>query len=207
MNSRPILPAENKDITSRVIRGYVIRFAAAAVWCAFVFIGFTTYDGGSRFDEMSPVVINLFALVIGLIIPAYILRLHKPIFDRSWSGLVKSVGIGDEIAAGGDMVGMRGISQSIGQENINPVFHLNVELAGGEYITMKYKPNAQSGEHLAYYYNAGDTVYYFKGTKYPKKATNIANINGRGYRLCIVCGRLNEPEQSKCGRCNSTIVE
>jgi hypothetical protein len=176
----PKLPLANRDIAARVRRGYLIRAGAVFVWCAILYSGVYNYEGGFILDETHPGVILVFALIIGVLFPVWLLRLYKAVSDRGWSGVVKEAFLVDK-AAPANPLDRVGATAAEVRNMMSTLIELTVECPGGKLIVKQYKLNPKFGEHIDKYYSKGDAVYMFPGVKYPKKATNSVRVGAFTY--------------------------
>ena len=147
--------------------------------------------------------------------PLRLTRLRSIIFDKDFTGVIESATISDEFEKynyPGKLVtrsrAMR--SDPLATERITFVksfLNFTVKCDCGKILTKKYKVKTNHKEILGLYYKPGDIVYWYKGTKCPKKEVNIAEIRGKQHRLCVVCGNFAELERKKCWHCGSTIID
>jgi len=86
-NTVSSLPLETKDIKSRVNRNYAVGAAVTILWCAAVLAVINTFDLSS--DHIR--IVSAAALVATIAIPVRLLRPHRLMLDRDWTGVVKKV--------------------------------------------------------------------------------------------------------------------
>ena len=196
-NKLPILPLKNRDIFFSINRRYVISAIITIIWCMAVLIAITVYKIGSNY------ITGTGAMIATIAVPICLLHPHKVIFDRSWTGVVKSVVRDNKpqhALLGGSWI----------PSPVVPVITIQIERSDGKIITKQYKLKKDQdhyAEALAAYYNAGSLVYSYKGTKYLKKEDNIMQFNNIAHRLCIVCGNFGDWEYTECRNCKSTFVD
>ena len=145
-----------------------------------------------------------------------LVRCRSIIFDKDWTGVIESASISDEFEKfnyPGKVATASRVTRSDGAlatERITFVksyLNFTIRRTDGKILTKKYKVKTNYKEILGLYYKPGETVYWYKGTKCPKKEVNTAQINGREYHLCVVCGNFAELENKKCWHCGSTIID
>jgi len=148
--------------------------------------------------------------------PLRLTRLRSIIFDKDWTGVIESANISDEFEKfnhPGKLVTASRVLRADGPlateriTFIKSYLNFTIKCADGKLLTKKYKVKTNHKEILGLYYNPGEIVYWYKGTKCPKKENNVAQINGREHRLCVVCGNFAESERTKCWHCASTIID
>ena len=131
-----------------------------------------------------------------------IFNMNKFILDRSFKGKIESMKVTRSYG--------RGVSRN-GRFKID--YHT--------YRVLKIKDDKGKKRKLRFqlfddgydlYYREGDTVVYFRGTRYPI----CYEAEGRGEHICVVCGvRVNEPKHhgereanlDYCEACRKTLIK
>jgi hypothetical protein len=148
--------------------------------------------------------------------PLCILRLRSIIFDKDCEGVIQSANVSDEIEKfsifGNVAPAFRVLHSDAPSATdritlVKAFLKFTIKCDNGKILTKRYRVKTNYKEVLGLYYKPGERVYWYKGTKCPKKEINTAQINGREHRLCVVCGNFAELERTKCWNCGSTIID
>jgi hypothetical protein len=196
----PVLPAKNKDIKARVIKKHIISAVISLAWCAAVVAAVSVYDN----DIQVNYIIAVQVMIATIAIPVCLLRPDRIIFDRSWSGVVKSVARTNQPQ--NPLIGFMQRTADV----IVPVVTLRIEKTNGRTVIKQHrlkKEQDQYAEALAAYYSTGAAVYHYRGLKYLKKENNSVQVSGIEHRLCVVCGNFDDMKYAKCRHCKSTFVD
>jgi hypothetical protein len=193
-NEIPTLTLANRDIIDRVNRFYTHNIIVTAVWCLVVFIAIAVFDFSSYLTGEA-------TLIATIAIPLFLLEPYKIIFERGWTGTVKKVVRKDKPYR---------TFMAIDSSSVLPVIKLIIERTEGTIIVKQYKLKKDQydyAEALVEYYKTGTVVHCYKGLSYPKKETNIVQINKVTHRLCIVCGNFGDWSHKECQHCKCTFID
>lgn len=132
-----------------------------------------------------------------LSLPFIITKIPVVIFDKTYSGVVKTV----DIETTPDTT--RGARPTIETVYMKNTIVLTVEtLDGKEFRKKVYADHANDAQHLNTF-EKGDYVVHLRG----KKHTVILPKPSSTHCICAVCGAVNETTNSCCSHCKHTIIK
>ena len=177
-----------RDITIHVRRQIAVRVCLWLLIAATIITVFIVEDDSfKRVDPFS----KYSAYVLFAIIPAFPLKLHKYIFDRSYEGTVTESATYEQKERGADL---------FWTGRILTLTYITIKKDDGNVIKeLAYR--AKDVSVAIPLYNEGDRVVHVFGTDH----LQVTNSKVIPQIRCVVCGCYNSPEDECCYKCAHTV--
>ncbi len=184
---------DNADIIEYIRRRYFLRGSACAFLSLGVLIFFYVYAYAYFADRMGAVN-GVFACILGMATPFFVLKLHKDVFDKSWEGKIVSRKIREVSASGGgtyiNKTTGKGEYSSATKQYITLTVHTGTDVI---ILDRPAKELARFGE--------GERLRHIKGTKY------MQAYRKNGARDCVMCGAIIRESGDECPHCGFSLVK
>lgn len=185
------IPAQNPDLRRYVRARYIKLFTALILWNAllawleYIFI----YDYFiTTLNELNAVITWIFLSIL----PFFLLRGHKLIFDSSWEGTLTAVTYESKNDLGRDSAAMVAETR---EPDLKATLH--VQLDSGKTVNFVFN-RLQNAEGFPYL--PGQRVRHYRGTRFPL-------ILDDEHELCVICGANNGKDAEVCAYCGRTLVK
>lgn len=184
---------DNADIIEHIRRRYFLKGTAFVFLAAVMLVFFYVYAYDYFADRLGAVN-GVLAILLGVAIPFFLLKLHKDVLDKSWEGEI--------VARRSHLVRSR--SENVGVNKRGTVVRGMIML---EYLTLTVDTGKsvvivdRPADELARF-NIGDRLRHIKGTKY-LQACRHDSTN----RDCVMCGCIVRESGNECPHCNISLVK
>lgn len=190
------IPKENPDLI-RAIRGKMIRqIALCAIWTAAVaaFMLLYAYD---YFEKSVSIGAAITVWVVLTAIPFIRCKCWRWFTDRSFEGTVISCKQTTSVTK-------KSLDNSVSPSGAGFIRtytqNIQILLSNGKDKTFKITWKADAD--VPYYYE-GDSIRYYRGTKYPLVLSDDPNAP----KLCVLCGTANLPDDQTCSICRHSLID
>ncbi|MBE6757465.1 MAG: hypothetical protein E7552_02795 [Ruminococcaceae bacterium] len=146
----------------------------------------------ARNSDVHPHWSLLFFTLAVLLLPLWMFRLDKALFDRSWTGEIVKIKYRK-------MSEIPFLSEDIGRVERRDTAILYVRLPNGKKRRTACRRLWYAADRC---YKAGDTVRHIPLVPLPQNLT----AKPEGGKLCLMCATLSEDSHEHCAACNHTIL-
>lgn len=183
------LHRSNPDIAATVTKKYSKLMIVWLLWTALVtvlqYLWLFDYFS-SRVNFVSAIIVYIFMCIL----PFFIKKSWRLIFDKTWVGKVVSVKY-DRVVK----------STPTSSRKIIYVNTLEMVIECGNKVRTIVLPCANAS--AIYPFEVGDIVCHYKGTKYPVFAVESKTKA----QLCPLCGTIHKPHECECFWCHHSVIK
>ena len=183
------LKHNHADLINAARINYALRFGASILWYIFIYISLSQfYDAGKK--NMIYTVLYCTVVLIAVIVPTiYIFKIHQIFFDSTWTGTVTQIILTTNLISKTIII-YREEVYITHEYNDKKIWKMRIRKCNGDYNPIGY-------------YKQSDEVIHYKGLNFCEKLDKRKD----SCVICLYCGQLNLPANSKCRKCRRSIVK